>query len=150
VHPLEPAPKTAILVPGFQEARHIRVFPEGWTEQVQRFRPSALAATIEQLRRIARYELALRHAVIVLTYGAPALAEEERDFLWEAFGVPVFEQCLGPDNELLAAECEAHDGLHIFQPWSRVALDRTTCACGSTVPRLAAAAERLERVAAFA
>ena len=40
------------------------------------------------------------------------LDEEIRDFLWHAFQVPVFEQLRGPSLELLAWECEAHDGLH--------------------------------------
>lgn len=36
----------------------------------------------------------------------------ERDMLWRCLGVPVFEQWLGLDGELLAWECGAHQGLH--------------------------------------
>ena len=33
-----------------------------------------------------------------------------------AFRVPVFEQVIGKSGKLLAAECEAHDGLHVASP----------------------------------
>ena len=55
--------------------------------------------------------------------------------MWDAFGVPVFEQCLGLDNELLAMECEAHDGLHLMGTTSRMGAETNVCGCGSSVPR---------------
>jgi hypothetical protein len=137
VHPLDPAPKTAILTSGFRESRNVRVFPEGWTEHAARFSPTAIAGPIEQLRRVARRGVALQHAVIALTYrSGPALSDIDREFLWRAFGVPVFEQFLGANNELLATECEAHQGLHIFGEWNAGPLDTSMCACGSKTPRL--------------
>lgn len=137
VHPLNSAPKTIILAQGFRETRNARVFPNGWCEEAARLGPCSIAAPFEELRRLALRSTELRHAVVVLTYGLnPGLSEEDRDFLWNAFGVPVFEQCLGPDNELLAAECEAHDGMHVFGAVKSVPLQHGICGCGSTVPRL--------------
>ena len=55
--------------------------------------------------------------LIVLTRsGSLLLTIEQRQRLWLAFRVPVFEQIIGKNGALLAAECEAHDGLHIESP----------------------------------
>lgn len=57
----------------------------------------------------------LRSAIVVLS--SPALpgvpmTDDHRDLLWSAFGLPVFEQLLGPDGSVIAHECEVHGGLH--------------------------------------
>lgn len=138
VHPLLSAPKTMILAPGFRETRTTRVFAQGWCEEAARFGPSAVAATFDELRRLAQKGVEFRHAVIVLRYGPGSfLSDDQRDFLWNAFGLPVFEQHLGPNNELLAMECEAHD-LHVVESVaSSVNVDKSVCGCGSALPRLA-------------
>jgi phenylacetate-CoA ligase len=69
------------------------------------------------------------------------LSEEDRNELWRAFEVPIFEQCLGPGGAVLAWECEAHDGLHIAEeniiveqdPHSGLIL---TCLTGRRYPAL--------------
>lgn len=139
LHPLDPAPRTAILAPGFAETATVRVFPQGWTQAAARFHPTSIAGRLDALRDMARYDVELQHAVIVFTDVQQRLSEHDREFLWQAFGVPVFEQCLGPGNELVAGECEAHEGLHVA---SRVPaewdgeVEHGRCACGSTAPRL--------------
>jgi hypothetical protein len=40
------------------------------------------------------------------------LAAQQRDLLWKALGLPVFEQLRGWDGTIIARECEVHDGLH--------------------------------------
>ncbi|MDQ2945152.1 MAG: hypothetical protein M3Y27_04295 [Acidobacteriota bacterium] len=136
VHPLAPAPKTIVLAPGFESTRAIRVFPQGWNEQASRFGPCSVAAPIKELLSLAQSGITVQYAAIVLTRGPhSALSEMDRDRLWDAFGVPVFEQCLGLDNELLAMECEAHDGLHLMGTTSRVGAETSVCGCGSSVPR---------------
>jgi hypothetical protein len=126
-----------ILARGFRETRNVRVFADGWCDRAARFGPCAAAAPLTELRRLAGKGIELRHAVVVLTYGANSgLSEADRDFLWTAFGVPVFEQCLRPNNELLAMECEAHDGLHVVGAVGDLPLTEGVCGCGSVVPRL--------------
>ncbi len=79
-----------------------------------------LAATPPVLRRICAAVEAramampkLCEAVIVLQgLEEGFLFEGERDMLWRSLGVPVFEQWLGLDGELLAWECTAHQGMH--------------------------------------
>jgi hypothetical protein len=75
--------------------------------------------------------------------------------LWQAYRVPVFEQIIGRSGRLLAAECEAHDGLHIESPDVQLSgekFETLACACGRTTPRLVPAepSEALRRAAASA
>ena len=135
-HPLQPAPKTAILVPGFRETRSVRVFPGGWSDACRCFAPAAVAATFPQLRDLSNRDVCFTHALIVLSWSFDkTLTPADRDFLWDAFGAPIFEQVLAPDNSLLAYECGAHDGLHLVHP-NRTALTLVQyCSCGSPLPR---------------
>ena len=139
LHPLDPAPRTAVLEPRFVQSATIRVFPRGWSVDARRFRPTCIAGRMEVLRALARRNVDLQHAVIAFTDLKARLTERDREFLWQAFGVPVFEQCLDKRNDLVAGECEAHAGLHLWQPvaadWlSQV--DSSQCACGSQAPRV--------------
>jgi hypothetical protein len=137
------------------------VFPHGWTEDAAAFMPAAVAGTFEQLRALSGADAAsLTHAVIVLWRpGQLRLSEEDREQLWAAFRVPIFEQVIGKSGKLLAAECEAHDGLHVVSPFSDAgkespadSLDDSPCPCGRKTPRIGvthgAALER--RIAAYA
>jgi hypothetical protein len=67
------------------------------------------------------------------------LTDPDRDWLWSAFRVPIFEQIIGESGELLATECEAHNGMHVQSAKLRCEqrdLDTTPCACGRDSPRL--------------
>ena len=161
-YPMDPAPRTAVLAACFRPTRFqakstIRLFPQGWSEEVAAFAPAAVAATREELLGLAAGDRppAFTHAVIVLESPGQMLSAGDRQRLWRAFRVPVFEQIIGPRGELLAAECEAHDGLHVEVPgraWEGYRLELAPCGCGRTTPRLAPpeAVERTRRTAAYA
>ena len=137
LHPMEPMPRTAILAAGFQETKLVRVFAEGWCREAEAFRPASLAGPVERLRRVARLGVRLTHAVVVFTYdGQDGVSDADRKLFWDAFGVPVFEQCLGAGNEVLAMECDAHAGVHMVGDFGRLRGDRNSCACGNPAPRL--------------
>jgi len=144
VHPMSPTPRTAILAPGFQQTKLVRVFAAGWCEEAARFQPTSIAGTVEQLRGLTRISgISLSHAVVVFTsQGEAGLSSSDRDLFWKSFGVPVFEQRLGPRNELIAMECEAHAGLHMVGDFSHLRRDKNTCACGNPAPRLPGPARR--------
>jgi hypothetical protein len=117
------------------------VFREGWTEEVRKFSPEAIAATLVQLEQLVRMTIpSLCHSVTVLYgWGDPWLDEAGRERLWDAFRVPIFEQLIGDRGELLAADCEAHEGLHIESALLRAGrdyIDPSPCGCGRTTPRL--------------
>ncbi|HEY2843313.1 MAG TPA: hypothetical protein VGJ09_06670 [Bryobacteraceae bacterium] len=104
-----------------------------------------MAATREHLLEMAGLDPLpeFTHAVIVLACpGDPLLPDSDRALLWRAFRVPVFEQIVGPRGALLAAECEAHNGLHVEAPgmsWDGYRLELAPCGCGRKSPRLAPA-----------
>lgn len=118
---LAAAGRVAILAAGYEESADVRSFHYEIPEDLAAFRPDTIAAPVSRLRRMAedvlsgRIELPeLRSAVIGisgLTQGH--VTTEDRDLFWKAFRVPVFEQLRGFSRELLAWECDAHDGLHI-------------------------------------
>ncbi len=153
-YPIAPAPRTAVLFPGFRSRGSVRVFAGGWSEEAAKFSPESIATDLAQLEKLAG-TVSVSHAVVVFRKESdPLLTMAERDRLWRAFRVPVFEQMIGPDCTLLASECEAHNGLHIespkFAPASRE-IDATTCGCGRTGPRLVPTVEEVvRRVAAYA
>lgn len=111
---------------------------QNWRQAVEAFRPQAIAGTFAQLESLAEIRTAT-HAIVILSAETdPRLSAEQRDFLWRAFGVPVFEQVVAPGGTLLAAECEAHDGLHVVA--ARLGLqfdvDPSPCACGRPGARI--------------
>ena len=160
-YPVSPAPRTAVLVDWFRPAllasQSIHMFPQGWDAESAQFEPAAIAATIEQLRTLCGVPIpSLTHAVIVLERpGAPRLTEADRTLFWHNFRVPLFEQIIGPSGLLLAAECQAHEGLHIEAPGLQIAqdmIDTKPCPCGRETPRFGvrSVAEIERRAAAYA
>lgn len=119
--PLEHTPRTAVLMPGFEQTSAVKTFAQNWTQDLKRLGASALAAPVCVLREMAatielgQQEMhALKHFVVSFTGGDHGeLREEDRERFWRVFQVPVFEQRVGFDGRVVAHECEAHDGLHI-------------------------------------
>lgn len=147
VHPMDPMPRTAILTPGFQETKLARVFPSGWSEPAARFQPTSIAGTPEQLRALARQGVRVEHSVVAFSYdGQAGLNAADRNLFWKAFGVPVFEQLLTSGNELIAMECDAHDGMHLVGNFENLKAGKSVCPCGNPAPRLARP-RRIEKLA---
>jgi len=146
IHPLDPELRTAILASGFAETKHVRVFPRGWNERTERFRPSSIAGTAEHLRKAAKLRVNVENSIVVFSWeGQSGLSHADRETFWQAFGVPIYEQYLGAGNELLAMECDAHSGLHVVNGCESLPLERDVCPCGSSAPRLSRAA-RVEQL----
>lgn len=120
-YPYRAAPRTAVLAEGFRPGRRLRVFPNGLGRRLTWFRPQAVAGPLEKLGKLAEMLRSgalkippLTHAVIVFVRVDQApLSEEDRERLWRCYQVPVYQQLLGFSGELLAWECEAHQGLHV-------------------------------------
>jgi hypothetical protein len=120
-------------------------------------RPVALSFAAQSLAE-ANVLPSLRCAMVVLsslhTPGGP-MTDSHRDLLWRAFGLPVFEQLLGPDGLVIASECEVHDGLHaegISEPPAGYSAEIVTghCDCGLETPRLRHIVPLRERTAVAA
>jgi len=141
VYPVLPAPPTAVLVPWFRNCAAIRVFEQGWDARAAAYRPGAIAGTWVQMESLLKLKIdSVTHALLVLKHpGGDVLTVDQRQRLWNAFRVPVFEQIIGDNGLLLAAECEAHDGLHIESPKFEVAglsIETAPCGCGRSTPRV--------------
>jgi hypothetical protein len=137
VHPVDPAPLTAVLTAGFRQTKLARVFPHGWNERAARFSPASIAGPLEQLLEVARARWRVEHSIVVFTFpGEPVLSALDRESFWKAFEVPVFEQYLGPKSQLLATECDAHAGLHVVNGYDDLDLEHEVCPCGNRAPRL--------------
>ncbi len=105
------------------------------------------------------------HGLVVFSgVDAGLMTAEQRHDLWERYQVPLFEQFLGTDGRVVAAECELHAGLHIrpngavfellddelvitsltdeaspalrMQSGFTGQIDREPCECGRLEPRL--------------
>lgn len=73
--------------------------------------------------------------LIVLTgprYGV--LSGEDRDMIWDRWGVPVYEFLTDPTGDVIACECDAHQGLHVHSGNADAAVRE--CGCGVTGPML--------------
>jgi hypothetical protein len=98
----------------------VRTVPDGWRAKLG-FPAEAIAGPQAELAALAeRVEegavLPARGARRIIAYtrvGERLLSPSVRERLWDAFELPVFEELRGFDGELLAAECEAHEGLHL-------------------------------------
>jgi uncharacterized protein YjhX (UPF0386 family) len=116
--------RTALLGSTCISFHGLATFAEGRWRDLCAFGPQALVGSTPVMMRAAaamfRGELPLPTldcAVFVLTeLGTPVLSEADREVLWRAFLVPVFELCVDRSGNLIAAECEAHDGWHLADP----------------------------------
>ncbi|SRR5579884_2238626 len=134
-------PRTAVLGPWVRPNGNVRVFPRGWDQEAAAFEPQAIAAEWAQIEALLGGPIpSLTHAILVLAHRPEErLTAAQRNRVWAAFGVPVFEQILDKSGLLLAGECEAHAGLHIESAKLRVPaawLDTGVCGCGRGTPRL--------------
>jgi hypothetical protein len=143
-------------VTGFRSAGNIRVFENGWNDEAASFAPQSIAATPAELASLPLVASVKNVLIALVRPGDPSLSEGDREHLWRAFRVPVFEQRIDDRCKLLAAECEAHDGLHVespgVSPRPGELMETAPCGCGRTTPRLIATerAENVRRVAAYA
>lgn len=114
--------------------------------------PLDLALTLADQKRRGLFDLpSLDTAIVALTsVDDSPIADHHRDLLWQAFGVPLFEQLRGASGLVIAAECEVHDGLHVLHEDIHVAGELITnqCPCGAETPRVRRRAPERVKVAA--
>jgi hypothetical protein len=85
---------------------------------------NVMAGSYVDLTRAAGRGVQAHRAVYVLTHSAEPLTEWQRDELWDLFQVPVYALMLDRDGNVLACECEAHNGLHL------AGTSNGFCSCG--------------------
>jgi hypothetical protein len=115
VFPLPVPPSRVAIIGGrFSETKNIRDFDATDIHSLADWKPEALVAPLQDALALAELSLRLSTALVVLTStGGVPLDDRGRERLWEAFGVPVFEQLRSWSGTVIARECEAHAGLHL-------------------------------------
>jgi hypothetical protein len=135
VNPLPGTARIAIVTADFRTRGQIRCLPP---DAVGEYHAEILAGSADALLDLPR-PLHEPRALIALTgYRYGALTRAHRDRLWSAYGVPVFENHLDSEGQLIASECEAHDGLHLVAPAppACVSIREGECDCGRLSPRI--------------
>jgi hypothetical protein len=137
-NPLPSSSRIAVLAPNFTERDGVRCFAEEQFPEIEKFCPEILAGTVPVLLRLAQTIRITRAIVAFSGSRIGPVSHRERDLLWSAYQVPIFEQCLGPNGIVIARECEAHDGLHLILPaLYQGSLRSEPCPCGRPEPRIA-------------
>ncbi len=72
-----------------------------------------LCGSLEDLLRLRTRRATARRVVLRTPLGGRLASEAARDALWRAFELPIFEELVGTEGEVLASECEAHAGFHL-------------------------------------
>ena len=118
-HPCgNPLPKTALLLPGFKRQTAVKSFAPApghhkWLEKLEKYQPACLAGPLGELLFLASLRCSktvelpsLRHSLVVIFQTEqPWLAPEDRDDLWAAFGLPVYEQIYSVTGLLATPLC---------------------------------------------
>ena len=132
-NPLPHPARVAVLRERFT-GNHLKTFHPTSTEHLISFRPGILAGSLEDLRLLAA-DVTASKAMVVFCSGP--LAEAERNWLWQRFALPCFEQILDQRGHVIAEECEVHAGLHVLAPDAIAGtLTSVECECGRSEPRL--------------
>jgi hypothetical protein len=107
-------------------------------KKMREFWPASVAGRLNAVLGVAGV-ISPTHAVVIFTQeGYRCLTDAERDTLWKAYRVPVFEQVITAGGRLVAWECEAHEGMHLSDGAHAMA-DRIIvgeCDCGSPATRV--------------
>lgn len=138
-YPLPGNPRVSVLSIRVRSGGGIRCFPQWTCHQLMRSAPEALAAPLADLLEVARLrdegflvDLNLELPLVVFsTLKSGPMSPEERTRLWNAFGLPFYEQLRDAQGRLLAYECDARSGFHWVGEESIQGLPRPQCcACG--------------------
>lgn len=121
-YPFTPLPRIAVFSLNVPASRNVRCFAAGAWEELERFKPQAVAGSfadlvlIGQLYRRGYLRLPFLNAPILVfsQVRCGPLSDIQHDHLWRLFGLPLLEQIRDEGGALLAEECEARDGFHIL------------------------------------
>lgn len=151
IFPLAGPVRVALLEEGFRTDANVCTYSPDDMVPLRSYAPEALVAPLDLALSLADRKRrgildlpSVRTAIVVFTsFEESPLIDDYRDLLWQAWGVPVFEQLREPDGTIIARECEVHDGLHFVTPQDEVLRGRPeleivsgVCECGAETPQL--------------
>lgn len=136
-YPIPNGPRIAVFATRFAETDTVTLAVDA--SELPRLDVQALAAPMETIREIDPACWTPEYPLIVLSDDETGLmSENDRNYIWERFGMPVFEYLIDTSGRIIARECEAHDGLHIEGDFSGDDLEITAeaCPCGRPGQRI--------------
>ncbi|MGE5647297.1 MAG: hypothetical protein ACM336_16060 [Acidobacteriota bacterium] len=108
---LPPVP-LKVFLENREHFRSRKIAAGNWLKKLG-FPAEALAGSQAELAALRSAPRGARRVVVYTRLGERLMDAGLRERLWEAFELPVFEQLRGFEGELLASECDAHEGLHL-------------------------------------
>ncbi len=110
IFPLAGPVRVALLEEGFRTDANVRTCSPDDMVRLSSYAPEALVAPLDLALSLADRKRrgildlpSVRTAIVVLTSCEDSpLIDDYRDLLWQAWGVPVFEQLRGPDGTIIA------------------------------------------------
>ncbi len=135
-NPLPHPARVAVLSHRFTGG-NLRVFSASQFGSVGAFHPEIIAGSFTALRQLNPAVSVARAVVLFTDSCSSPIPQNHRDWLWQRFAVPCFEQLLDARGQVIAEECHVHSGLHVL----RLAdisgtLTSVECECGRSEPRL--------------
>lgn len=136
-YPIPNCPPIAVFSPHFAPIAPISTATD--ITMLSRLNVRSVAASMETIQAIDPRLWSPEFPIVVLSdFRSGLLSEDDRDYIWHTFGVPVFEYLLDATGKILARECEAHDGLHfeIKPDGLQAVVMGEPCNCGRPGSRL--------------
>ena len=123
---LQPRPRIIAYGVAFGDLPYI---PEGEPFEPALHEAETVAFPARLLRRVwSTVWTPLFPPVIFTGPGYGELTESDRNLIWRRWGVPVYEQRLAHNGEIVAAECDAHEHLHLLK--TDLPGEHRRCPCG--------------------
>lgn len=111
------SPRIAVLGLPLRLPSNARNFKGPDDPYLQLYNPESIAASFDDFCRLSHaVHAGLRMPLVLFSYpDTGLLTKSPRDWLWNRFGLPVYEQLRDRQGRLLAYECPAHRGLHVVR-----------------------------------
>jgi len=114
--------RSALLLPYCDARNAVRRCHEDPTGSVDLYSHAGIASATNDLYNLSKALnatslLKWTDSAVVVFCGIDAglMSADQREEFWERYQVPLFQQFLGTDGRVVAAECEVHAGLHIHE-----------------------------------
>jgi hypothetical protein len=136
-YPIPGGPRLALFASRFRETDLVVIAAN--VPELARLNVKTVAAPMSVIRGIDPACWMPEYPMIVLSNEETGFMQyEDRNYIWETFGMPVFEYLLDASGRIVARECEAHEGLHIERELGFEEVESTDepCACGRAGSRI--------------
>ncbi len=137
-YPIPNCPRIALFSDRFVAVHPITLASE--VSELTSLNVQSVAASMQTIRSIDPRVWNPEYPIVVLSeQDCDLLSATDRDYIWNTFGVPVFEYLLAASGRIIARECEAHDGMHVEgDVGPGFAITDELCACGRSGSRVLA------------